>query len=94
MSASLSGRSCKNALEYGYHPEIILAGQWLNENVGKYVDSELVKLTIARYHNIKRTKVLLPCITFKENCPYIRNHHLLKVIAKYFPLALSFPTFS
>jgi UDP-N-acetyl-D-galactosamine dehydrogenase len=43
MSASLSGRWYKNTQEYGYHPEIILAGRHLNDNMGKYVASEVFK---------------------------------------------------
>ncbi|MFZ4801691.1 MAG: nucleotide sugar dehydrogenase, partial [Chlorobium sp.] len=63
----------QKAQEYGYHPEIILAGRRLNDNMGKYVASEVVKLMIARDHKIKGAKVLILGITFKENCPDIRN---------------------
>lgn len=63
----------QKAQEYGYHPEIILAGRRLNDSMGKYVASEVIKLMIKNGTCIKGAKVLLLGITFKENCPDIRN---------------------
>jgi UDP-N-acetyl-D-galactosamine dehydrogenase len=63
----------QKAQEYGYHPEIILAGRRLNDSMGKYVATEVVKLMIKKGIPIKGTKVLMLGITFKENCPDIRN---------------------
>lgn len=63
----------QKAQEYGYHPEIILAGRRLNDSMGKYIASEVVKLMIKKEKIIKRAKVLMLGITFKENCPDIRN---------------------
>ncbi|HET9571894.1 MAG TPA: nucleotide sugar dehydrogenase [Bacteroidales bacterium] len=63
----------QKAQEFGYHPEIILAGRRLNDSMGKYVASEVIKLMIKQRTNIKGTKVLMLGITFKENCPDIRN---------------------
>lgn len=63
----------QKAQEYGYHPEIILAGRRLNDRMGKYVASEVVKLMIKKGTRIKGAKVLMLGITFKENCPDIRN---------------------
>ncbi|HWR31227.1 MAG TPA: nucleotide sugar dehydrogenase [Negativicutes bacterium] len=63
----------QKAQEFGYHPEIILAGRRLNDNMGKYVASEVVKLMIAMNHKVKGAKALMLGITFKENCPDIRN---------------------
>lgn len=63
----------QKAQEYGYHPEIILAGRRLNDSMGKYIASEVVKLMIKKEKTIKRAKVLMLGITFKENCPDIRN---------------------
>ncbi|MEI8185743.1 MAG: nucleotide sugar dehydrogenase [Chlorobiaceae bacterium] len=63
----------QKAQEFGYHPEIILAGRRLNDNMGKYIASEVVKLMIANDHKVKGAKVLMLGITFKENCPDIRN---------------------
>ena len=70
----------QKAQEYGYHPEIILAGRRLNDNMGKYVASEVVKLMIARDHKIKGAKVLVLGITFKENCPDIRNTKVVDIV--------------
>lgn len=59
--------------EYGYHPEIILAGRRLNDSMGAYVATEVVKLMIKNRIPVKGAKVLMLGITFKENCPDIRN---------------------
>ncbi|MGB0868623.1 MAG: nucleotide sugar dehydrogenase [Flavobacteriales bacterium] len=63
----------QKAQEVGYHPEIILAGRRLNDSMGTYVVSEIVKLMISKGIEVKNSKVLLLGITFKENCPDIRN---------------------
>jgi len=63
----------QKAQEVGYHPEIILAGRRLNDGMGKYVASEVVKLMINKEIPVKGVKTLLLGITFKENCPDIRN---------------------
>ncbi|NTV05216.1 MAG: nucleotide sugar dehydrogenase [Chlorobiaceae bacterium] len=69
----------QKAQEYGYHPEIILAGRRLNDNMGKYVASEVIKLMIAKDHKIKGSSVLMLGITFKENCPDIRNTKVVDI---------------
>ena len=63
----------QKAQEYGYHPEIILAGRRMNDSMGKYIANETVKLMIKKSIPVKGSKVLLLGITFKENCPDIRN---------------------
>lgn len=63
----------QKAQEYGYHPEIILAGRRLNDSMGQYVASEVVKLMIKKNIPVKGARALLLGITFKENCPDIRN---------------------
>lgn len=63
----------QKAQEYGYHPEIILAGRRLNDSMGAYVANEVLKLMIKKRTLIKGAKVLMLGITFKENCPDIRN---------------------
>ncbi|WP_457563913.1 nucleotide sugar dehydrogenase [Caminibacter pacificus] len=68
------------AKEIGYHPEIILAGRRLNDNMGIFVANKLVKLMIHEGHTIKNSKVLVLGITFKENCPDIRNSRVIDVI--------------
>lgn len=64
----------------GYHPEIILAGRRLNDNMGAHVASRVVKLLIHKGHRVRGDKVLVLGITFKENCPDIRNSHVVDVI--------------
>jgi len=63
----------QKAQESGYHPEIILAGRRLNDNMGRYIASEVIKLLIARDYKVKGASILMLGITFKENCPDIRN---------------------
>ncbi|NTU52721.1 MAG: nucleotide sugar dehydrogenase [Chlorobiaceae bacterium] len=70
----------QKAQEVGYHPEIILAGRRLNDGMGAYVASEVVKLMITRNHCVNRAKVLVLGITFKENCPDIRNSRVIDII--------------
>ena len=71
----------QKAQEYGYHPEIILAGRRLNDSMGQYVASEVVKLMIAEDIKIKNAQVLVLGITFKENCPDVRNTKAVDVIS-------------
>jgi len=63
----------QKAQEAGYHPEIILAGRRLNDGMGAYVAGETVKLMLKAGKPVKDAKVLMLGITFKENCPDIRN---------------------
>lgn len=70
----------QKAQEYGYHPEIILAGRRINDNMGKYVASEVIKLMISKDHKVKGAKVLILGITFKENCPDIRNTKAVDIV--------------
>src|SRR5690606_14288379 len=63
----------QKAQEHGYHPEIILAGRRLNDSMGEYVASEVVKCMIKKGINVCNAKVLNLGITFKENCPDVRN---------------------
>lgn len=64
----------------GYHPEIILAGRRLNDNMGLHVANRVVKLMIQRGQRIQGARVLVLGITFKENCPDIRNSRAIDVI--------------
>ena len=68
------------AKEIGYHPEIILAGRRTNDNMGIFVANKVVKLMIKKGHIIKNSRVLVLGITFKENCPDIRNSRVIDVI--------------
>jgi len=68
------------AQEVGYHPEILLAGRRLNDNMGIYVAKEMIKLMIRKKQKIDGSNVLILGITFKENCPDIRNTRVVDVI--------------
>ena len=68
------------AQEIGYHPEIILAGRRLNDNMGIFVANKVIKLMIKKGHKIEGSKVLVLGITFKENCPDIRNSRVIDVV--------------
>ncbi len=70
----------QKAQEVGYHPEIILAGRRLNDGMGSYVAGELVKLMIKKDIVVKGANVLLLGITFKENCPDVRNTRVIDII--------------
>ena len=70
----------QKAEEKGYHPEIILAGRRMNDSMGDYVAKEVVKLMIKKGLNIKDAEVLMLGITFKENCPDVRNTKIVDVI--------------
>ncbi len=72
----------QKAQEYGYHPDIILAGRKLNDNMGKYIASEVVKLMISKDQKVKGAKVLILGITFKENCPDIRNTKVVDIVTE------------
>jgi UDP-N-acetyl-D-galactosamine dehydrogenase len=71
----------QKAQEAGYHPEIILAGRRLNDSMGEYVASQVVKLMIKRGITVNKAKLLMLGITFKENCPDVRNTKIVDVIA-------------
>ncbi|MDV7187808.1 nucleotide sugar dehydrogenase [Lutibacter sp. TH_r2] len=70
----------QKAQEVGYHPEIILAGRRMNDSMGNYVASEVVKLFAKSNIHIKGARVLVLGITFKENCPDVRNTRVVDVI--------------
>jgi UDP-N-acetyl-D-galactosamine dehydrogenase len=70
----------QKAMEKGYNPEIILAGRRMNDGMGEYVASQVVKLMIKKGINILGAKVLILGITFKENCPDVRNTKIVDVI--------------
>ena len=71
----------QRAQEFGYHPEIILAGRRLNDSMGDYVASQIVKLMIKKGISVNGATLLMLGITFKENCPDVRNTKIVDVIA-------------
>ncbi len=71
----------QKAQEYGYHPEIILAGRRMNDSMGKYVAEQVVKAMIKKDIAVNNSEVLMLGVTFKENCPDVRNTKIIDVIA-------------
>ncbi len=72
----------QKAQEAGYHPEIILAGRRLNDGMGRYIAGEFVKLMIRNNLGVKGANVLVLGITFKENCPDVRNTRVVDIISE------------
>ena len=70
----------QKAEEKGYHPEIILAGRRMNDGMGEYVASQVVKLMIKKGITVLNSEILMLGITFKENCPDVRNTKIIDVI--------------
>lgn len=70
----------QKAQEYGYHPEIILAGRRVNDSMGEYIAREVVKCMIRKGQCIKDSRILVLGITFKENCPDVRNTKVIDII--------------
>ena len=70
----------QKAQEYGYHPEIILAGRRLNDGMGNYVASQIIKCMIKKKIAVNGARVLILGITFKENCPDVRNTKVVDLI--------------
>jgi UDP-N-acetyl-D-galactosamine dehydrogenase len=70
----------QKAQEVGYHPEIILAGRRLNDGMGEYIAHQFVKLMVQKDVQIKQAKILVMGITFKENCPDVRNTKVVDII--------------
>jgi UDP-N-acetyl-D-galactosamine dehydrogenase len=66
----------------GYHPEIILAGRRLNDNMGNYVVAQLVKAMTKRRIQVDGAKVLVMGLTFKENCPDLRNTPVVDIVTE------------
>ena len=71
----------QKAQELGYNPEIILAGRRLNDSMGSYVASQVVKAMIKKNIPVQDAEVLMLGITFKENCPDVRNTKIVDVVA-------------
>jgi UDP-N-acetyl-D-glucosamine/UDP-N-acetyl-D-galactosamine dehydrogenase len=69
------------AQQVGYNPEIILAGRKLNDSMGEYVASQVIKLMIKKDISINGARLLMLGIAFKENCPDVRNTKIINVIS-------------
>jgi UDP-N-acetyl-D-galactosamine dehydrogenase len=70
----------QKALEVGYHPEIILAGRRVNDGMGRYVASEVVKLMLNKDIGVRNSSILVLGFTFKENCPDVRNTKVIDIV--------------
>jgi UDP-N-acetyl-D-galactosamine dehydrogenase len=70
------------AMEIGYHPEIILAGRRLNDSMAEYVAARLIKLMIHRSIQPSGARVLVLGLTFKENCPDVRNTKVADLVTE------------
>ena len=68
------------AMAIGYHPEIILAGRRLNDGMGVYVASQLVKALTKRGIHVEGARILIMGLTFKENCPDLRNTRVMDIV--------------
>lgn len=70
----------QRAQEFGYHPEIILAGRRLNDSMGAYIAHEVIKLMVKKDIPVKDANILVLGITFKENCPDVRNTRVVDIL--------------
>ena len=71
---------CHKAQEVGYHPEMILAGRRLNDDMGRYIAAETVKLMLKKRIHVADANILIMGLTFKENCPDLRNTRVVDII--------------
>jgi UDP-N-acetyl-D-galactosamine dehydrogenase len=83
----------QKAQEVGYHPEIILAGRRLNDSMGEYVATQVVKTMIKHDIKVNGAKILMLGITFKENCPDVRNTKIVDVISSLEEYGIKVTTF-
>lgn len=81
------------AEEIGYHSQVILAGRKINDNMGAFVANKVVKLMIKKGIAVNQAKVLVLGITFKENCPDIRNSKVIDIIRELFDFGVSVSVF-
>jgi UDP-N-acetyl-D-galactosamine dehydrogenase len=64
----------------GYHPEVILSGRRINDNMGRYVVSQLIKSLLKKHIHVQHADVLIMGFTFKENCPDLRNTRVIDIV--------------
>lgn len=69
------------AQEIGYHPEVILAGRRINDGMGQFVANQMIKLLARRNFPIPGSRILVMGLTFKENCPDVRNSKVVDIVA-------------
>lgn len=73
----------------GYHPQVILSGRIINDNMGMFVANKVIKLMIKKGHKINLAKALILGFTFKENCPDIRNSRVIDIYRELIQFRLS-----
>ena len=71
------------AIEVGYHPEMILAGRRLNDNMSSYVVDQVTKLMLKKRIHVEDANILIMGLTFKENCPDIRNSKVVDLVSEF-----------
>ena len=71
------------AISIGYHPEMILAGRRINDSMGGYVAEQVSILMLKKHISVSSANILIMGLTFKENCPDIRNTGVLGVIESF-----------
>lgn len=71
------------AQEVGYHPNMILAGRRLNDNMGNYIASTVIKKMVKKGIDTANSKILVMGLTFKENCPDLRNTRVIDIITEF-----------
>lgn len=81
------------AEQLGYHPQVILSGRRVNDYIPSFVASKLVKLMITKGHKIKGSRVLILGITFKENCPDVRNTKVVSIFEELLQYGLQVDVF-
>lgn len=70
----------QKAQDYGYHPEVILAGRRMNDSMGEYIATQVVKCMIKKELKVKDARILILGYTFKENCPDVRNTKVFDIV--------------
>ena len=70
------------AQSIGYNPEIILSGRRINDGMGEYVVSRLIKLMLKNRLHVRESNILIMGLTFKENCPDLRNTRVVDIISE------------
>lgn len=81
------------AQEVGYHPNMILAGRRLNDNMGKYIASRVIKLMLQKHIEVSRARILVMGLTFKENCPDLRNTKVIDIISELYDYGIDVDTY-
>jgi UDP-N-acetyl-D-galactosamine dehydrogenase len=77
------------AQEVGYHPNMILAGRRLNDNMGNYIASTVIKKMVKKGIDLANSRILVLGLTFKENCPDLRNTRVIDIIAEFAEYGIS-----